>query len=286
MRENPWLGRRVICFAHQGGAIENPSSTLHAISEAIAHGSTAIELDVHATADGQLVVCHDPTLDRTTNATGEIVHRTLAELLELDNSYWFVPGEDVQPDRDPGDYPLRGLAPADHAYGIATLAEIFGFTPGVALNLDIKRTDPEVPGYEHLLADLIRLHGRTDDVIVASFIDGATERFKAYAPEIATSAGTLAVAEFYRAVHAGEQPPEELQRHVALQVPSRYQDILVVDETFVTAAHSAGFAVHPWTINDREEMARLLDLGVDGIISDVPSLLAEVLEERGTAWRR
>jgi glycerophosphoryl diester phosphodiesterase len=143
-----------------------------------------------------------------------------------------------------------------------------------------------VPGYEHLLADLIRQHERTDDVIVASFIDGATERFTAYAPEIATSAGTLAVAEFYRAIHAGEQPPEALQRFVALQVPSRYQDLLVVDETFVQQAHSAGFAVHPWTINDRQEMERLLDLGVDGIISDVPSLLAEVLEERGTAWRR
>jgi len=120
MRENPWLERRVICYAHQGGAIENPSSTLHAIREAIAHGSTAIELDVHATADRQLVVCHDPTLDRTTNTTGEIARHTLAELLELDNSYWFVPGEDVQPDREPEDYPLRGLAPADHDYGIAT----------------------------------------------------------------------------------------------------------------------------------------------------------------------
>ena len=110
--------------------MENPSSTLAAIAEAIAHGATAIELDVHATADRHLVVCHDPTLDRTTNATGEIVKHTLAELLELDNAYWFVPGEDVQPDRRRPTTRCEGLAPADHGYGIATLAEVFEATRG------------------------------------------------------------------------------------------------------------------------------------------------------------
>jgi glycerophosphoryl diester phosphodiesterase len=221
VRENPWLERRVICYAHQGGAREAPSSTLSAIRLAIEHGATAIELDVHATRDGHLVVCHDPTLDRTTNVSGEIVKHTLEDLLQLDNSYWFVPGEDVQRDREPSDYPLRGRAPADHSYGIATLAEVLDLTPGTALNLDIKRTAPEVPGYERLLADLIREHERTDDVIVASFIDGATDVFKEYAPEIATSAGTAAVGDFYRAVHSGEQLPETVSRHVALQVPAR-----------------------------------------------------------------
>lgn len=280
------MERRVICFAHQGGAIEGPSSTLYAISEAIAHGADAIELDVHATADRRLVVCHDPTLERTTNAAGEIVSRSLKELKDLDNAYWFIPGEDVRHDRDAADYPLRGLAPADHRYGIATLDEVLETTPDTLLNLDIKKTAPEVPGYEQLLADLIRESGRVDDVIVASFIDGATDRLKEYAPEIATSAGTATVGEFYRAVHAGEDPPEMLLRHVALQVPARYEDVVVVDEAFVEAAHSAGLAVHPWTINDREEMERLCDIGVDGIISDVPTLLAEVLTARGLTWRR
>jgi glycerophosphoryl diester phosphodiesterase len=285
VRENPWLERRVICFAHQGGAIENPSSTLYAITEAIAHGATAIELDVHATSDGHLVVSHDPTLDRTTNISGEIVSHTLAELSELDNAFWFVPGEDVQHDRNVADYPLRGLAPGDHRYGIATLGEVFDVTEGIVLNLDIKRTAPEVPAYELALADLIRQRDRTDDVIVASFSDAATDRFKAYAPEIGTSAGTLAAAEFFRAVHAGEDPPEDLQRHVALQVPARYHDILVVDDAFVRAAHSNGFAVHPWTVNDRDEMVRLCDAGVDGIISDIPTVLAELLNERELTWR-
>lgn len=274
----------MICYAHQGGAFEGPSSTLFAITRAIERGATAVELDVHATADGHLVVCHDPTLDRTTDTTGEIVKHTLEELSELDNAYWFVPGEDAQHDRETADYPLRGLALVDHSYGIATLAEVFEVTPGIGLNLDIKRTAPEVPGYEHLLADLIRHHERTEDVIVASFIDGATEVFKEYAPEIATSAGTAAVGDFFRAVRAGEDPPESVSRHVALQVPARYHDLLVVDEAFVSAAHAHGLAVHPWTINEPAEMERLCDVGVDGIITDVPSLLAEVLDHRGLSW--
>jgi glycerophosphoryl diester phosphodiesterase len=286
VRQNPWLERRVICYAHQGGALEAPSSTLYAITRAIERGATAIELDVHATADCHLVVCHDPTLDRTTDGTGEIAKHTLSELSDLDNAYWFVPGEDAQHDRDATDYKLRGLALVDHAYGIATLADVFEVTPGIALNLDIKRTNPDVPGYEHLLADLIREHERTDDVIVASFIDRATEVFREYAPDIATSAGTAAVGDFYRAVHAGEDPPESISRHAALQVPARFQDLLVVDEAFVSAAHAQGLAVHPWTINERAEMECLCDLGVDGIISDLPSLLVEVLTERGVAWRR
>jgi glycerophosphoryl diester phosphodiesterase len=285
MRENPWLERRVLCYAHQGGALENPSSTLHAISEALAHGATAIELDVHASADGRLVVCHDPTLERTTNGTGEIAQRTLAELLELDNAYWFVPGEDAQRDRDPAEYPLRGLAPADHRYGIATLEEVFEATRGVALNLDIKRTEPDVPGYERILADLIREYERTEDVIVASFSDITTERFMEYAPEIATSTGTVASSEFYRALKRGSPIPESLRRYAALQVPARYQDILVVDEEFVAGAHAAGLAVHPWTINERDEMERLCEADVDGIISDVPSLLAGVLADRNATWR-
>jgi glycerophosphoryl diester phosphodiesterase len=282
---NPWLSRRVISYAHQGGAREAPSSTLHAISQAVTLGCTAIELDVHMTADDQLVVCHDPTLDRTTNGTGEIAQHSLAELLELDNAYWFVPGEDVNHDRDPSDYTLRGFAPGDHGYGIATLAEVIEVTDGVCLNLDIKRTAPDCKPYEQALADLLRERGRIDDVIVASFLDQATAAFKAYAPEIATSAGTTDVAEFFRAVRNGAEPAETIKRHVALQVPAKFQDVVVVDTQFVGAAHSAGLAVHVWTINERDEIEALCDLEVDGIITDTPSVLVDVLEERGIGWQ-
>jgi glycerophosphoryl diester phosphodiesterase len=277
-----WLGRRVIAYAHQGGAWESPSSTLHAIDHALEAGATAIELDVHATADGQLVVCHDATVDRTTASQGTIASFTLAELKEMDFSYWWIPGADVTPGRPAGDYPYRGRAPADGAFGIATLREVLERFPGVVLNLDIKQTAPVVAPYEEALARVLAEFGRIDDVMVASFLDSATDAFRRYAPTVPTSAGTVATAEAWRAAQAGEDLPDNPA--VAFQVPERQGDLIVVDERFVAAAHRAGKAVHVWTVNDIASMERLLDLDVDGIISDVPTTLCGVLAGRSVAW--
>jgi glycerophosphoryl diester phosphodiesterase len=277
-----WLERRLIAYAHQGGAWESPSSTRFAISRALAAGATGIELDVHATADGELVVCHDATVDRTTAATGDIVNFTLAELRQLDFSYWFIPGADVTPDRPAGDYPYRGRAPDDPTFGIATLREVLEQFPGVVLNLDIKQTAPVVAPYEETLARLLAEFERTDDVIVASFLDAATDSFRRFAPHVATSAGTVATAEFWRAVQEGGALPEAPA--MAFQVPERTGELVVVDGAFVEAAHGMGKAVHVWTINDAAAMERLLALGVDGIISDLPTTLSRVLHENGVAW--
>jgi glycerophosphoryl diester phosphodiesterase len=277
-----WLERRVIAYAHQGGAWESPSSTLHAIQHAIEVGATAVELDVHATADGELVVCHDATVDRTTAGQGTIASFTLAQLREMDFSYWWIPGADVTPGRPAADYPFRGRAPADPSFGIATLREVLEQFPGVVLNLDIKQTAPVVAPYEESLARLLAEFGRTDDVIVASFLDPATDAFRRFAPGVPTSAGTLVTAEAWQAVQAGDDLPASPA--VAFQVPERQGDLVIVDERFVAAAHRAGKAVHVWTVNDAESMERLLGLGVDGIISDVPTTLCGVLGTEGVAW--
>jgi glycerophosphoryl diester phosphodiesterase len=275
----------VLTYAHQGGAWEAPSSTLFALRRALAIGVTGIELDVHATADGHLVVCHDRTVDRTTNGHGAISALTLEEVRALDNAYWFVPGCDATHDLDPEAYPYRGRAPDDPEFGVATLAEVLDVLddhPGVALNLDIKQTGPAVDPYEERLARALADHGGTERVIVASFLDLATDAFAHCAPGVATSAGTAAVATFWRAVRQGEPPPTF--RHVALQVPAARGDLVLVDEAFVVAAHRCGVAVHVWTINDEEEMARLIDLGVDGIISDLPTPLVALVDKRGLTY--
>ena len=277
-----WLERRVIAYAHQGGAWESPSSTLHAIAHALEVGATGVELDVHATADGELVVCHDATVDRTTAGQGTIASFTLAQLREMDFSYWWIPGADVTPGRPAADYPFRGRAPADPSFGIATLREVLEQFPGVVLNLDIKQTAPVVAPYEESLARLLAEFGRTDDVIVASFLDPATDAFRRFAPDVPTSAGTLVTAEAWQAVQAGDDLPASPA--VAFQVPERQGDLVIVDERFVAAAHRAGKAVHVWTVNDTESMERLLGLGVDGIISDVPTTLCGVLGTEGVAW--
>ncbi len=285
---NPWLARRVLGYAHQGGAWEAPSSTLYAIRSALRAGATGIELDVHATADGELVVCHDETVDRTTDGTGAIASMTLAELRTLDNAYWFVPGADATRGRDPAEYAFRGRAPEDADFRIATLREVLEQFPGVVLNLDVKQTAPEVHPYEETLACLLAEYGRRDDVIVASFLDRALARFAAAAPEVPRSAGTPATVEFWRAVQAGEPPPPvaapPVSRPVAFQVPETYGEWTVVDERFVDAAHAAGLALHVWTVNDEARMRRLVELGVDGIITDLPTMLTRVLGELGVAW--
>jgi glycerophosphoryl diester phosphodiesterase len=282
-RLSPWTERRVIAYAHQGGAWEAPSSTLYAIEAAIAAGATGIELDVHATSDGRLVVGHDPTVDRTTEKSGAIANLTYDELSRLDNAYWWAPGADVSPGLDADAYPFRGRAPRDHRFGIALLEEVLEAFPGVVLNLDIKQTAPVVDPYEGALAALLRRYGRVDDVIVASFLDTATDSFTTFAPEIPTSAGTVAVAAFYQAVQAGEIPTP--LNHVALQVPVRFGEMTLVDARFVEVAHDQGLAVHVWTIEEEDEMRDLCALGVDGIITDRPTALVGVLDGLGLAWQ-
>jgi glycerophosphoryl diester phosphodiesterase len=279
---NPWLERRVLNYAHQGGAREGPSSTLHAMRRAVAVGAHALELDVHATADRQLVVCHDSTVDRTTDGSGRISDLRLEEVQQLDNAYWWLPGAVAHHGAADDAYPLRGRAPQDPDLRIPTLREVLVAFSDTFLNLDVKETAPHVQPYEGLVIDLLRELSRLDDVIIASFHDAALEAVSALAPDMATAAGRKATEEFYFAFRNGETPPSLPSR--ALQVPPRHEDIAVVDEQFVEAAHRAGLAVHVWTIDEEEEMERLLDLGVDGIMTDRPQVLAGVLRSRGVAF--
>jgi glycerophosphoryl diester phosphodiesterase len=279
---NPWRQRRVIAFAHQGGSYEAPSSTLFAIEQALKNGATAIELDVHATKDRHVVVCHDETVDRTTNHHGAIADFTLDELRDMDNAYWWIAGETVTHGHDDDEYALRDRAPQDRSLGIVTLEEVTTAFPGVLLNLDIKQSSPDVPAYEELLAlELSRLE-RTNSVIVASFHDNAIQIFRACAPDVATSAATNEMVAFYFSMF--EDGPAVVPDVVAFQVPSKFGDVDVVTEQFVEAAHDADVAVHVWTINDSDEMTRLVDLGVDGIVSDTPTPLAHLLKKRGMTW--
>lgn len=269
---NPWLERRVLNWAHQGGAKEGPSTTLLAMRDAVAAGAHAIELDVHMTADGVLVCCHDATVDRTTNGSGAIANLTLEEVRTLDNAYWWVPGSVV--DHDPNT-PESAYIRRGEGHLIPTLDEVLEALPDTYLNFDIKQTSPAVKPYETKLADALQAHGRTDDVIVASFDDGATMKFRDYAPDFHTSCGMAATAEFYYAVRDGKEPPATA--HSALQVPRASGETVIVTERFVLAAHDAGLAVHVWTIDDPGEMAELIAFGVDGVMTDRPAVLAGVL---------
>lgn len=292
--DNPWLERRVLNIAHQGGEIEAPSNTLYAFETAADKGADILELDVHATEDGELVVLHDTTVDRTTNGEGRVDEMTLAEIQRLDAAYWFAPGCGTCHDQEEDAYTLRGYATEEREipeeldefepedFRIPTLREVLERFPETWINIEIKRTVPDTTPYEQTLADLLDEFDRTDDVIVVSFHDHALERFKLAAPEVHTAAGT-GQAGLFTASSLEVLPGAPNPRYQALQVPIEYEGVEVVSEDFVADAQANGLAVHVWTINDRETMEWLLDIGVDGVITDRPTMLEEVLDERGGA---
>lgn len=293
---NPWTERRVLNFAHQGGALEAPSDTLFALKTARAKGADVLEIDVHATADDEIVVMHDTTVDRTTDGSGAISELTLAELKELDAAYWFVEGCGACHDRDDHEYEFRGYATEDRQlppglaakhdvdsvepndFRVPTLREVLETFPDTFLNVEIKRTAPRKAPYEEQVASLVREYDRRGDAIVVAFNDAAVERFKTHAPAVDTAVGTAGAAAF-TAASRGPAPGSPAPAHVALQVPITYEGVRVVDEDFVADAHANDLAVHVWTVNDRKTMRWLVDVGVDGIMTDRPTVLEAVLAE-------
>jgi glycerophosphoryl diester phosphodiesterase len=294
---NPWLvnGADPLNFAHRGGVTDFPENTLYAYAEAARAGADVLEMDVYQTKDNQLVILHDLDVDRTTDGAGNVVDLTLAELRALDAAYWFVTGAGTPHDRPEADYRFRGIAtghkPPPPGYSaedfrIPTLEEALARFPHNLINLELK---PDLDGagdYEQQMADLLRRYGRFTDVIAASFVDEAANNFKAVAPCVYTSVpleqGTVLVL---GALGDGVMPP--VPEHIAFQVPPDTSQIgeqipddfflEIVTPDFVADSHAANLAVQVWTINTCEEMLRMIDLGVDGIMTDKPLLLEEIL---------
>lgn len=293
---NPWLvgDADPLNFAHRGGVIDFPENTLYAYAEVAKAGADVLEMDVYQTVDNELVILHDLDVDRTTNGTGNVVDLTLEELRELDAAYWFVPGLGTPHDRPAEEYVFRGIASGDKPpppgysaadFRIPTLEEALQRFAAKLINLELK---PDLDGsgnYEQQMADLLQNYGRYTDIIAASFVDEAANNFKAVAPCVFTSVpldqGTVIVLGAQ-----GEATMPPVPEHVAFQVPPDTSQIgqipegfflEVVNPDFVQDAHAVNLAVQVWTVNSCEEMLRMMDLGVDAIMTDRPLLLEEVL---------
>ncbi|MCP5107215.1 MAG: glycerophosphodiester phosphodiesterase [bacterium] len=242
-----------IRLAHRGSTLLWPENTMTAFQGAVDLGFQYIETDVHSTRDGVLVTFHDHLLDRTTNGSGPIADMLWDDLRKLDAAYFFNP--------DAG-YPLR-----NRGVRIPSLEEVLTTFPKVKFDIDLKQR-----GIEKQMADFIRRHGCEDRVLIASFYDKRIRRFRKYSGDTAAvSVGRKTAAAFWAFSRMGCSLKISA---AALQVPPLSGKLTVVDEKFIRAAHAAGLQVHVWTINEPEEMRRLLDLGVDGIITDRPDLLA------------
>jgi glycerophosphoryl diester phosphodiesterase len=246
-------------FAHRGSRVLWPENTAEAFQGAIDLGYQYIETDVRITRDGVVVAFHDGTLERTTNGAGPVDRWDLKDLQRLDAAWWF--------DEENG-YPLRGTG-----VKVRALSEIFAMWPDAYFNIDLKGPKLEWP-----VADVIKRHGMENSTMIGSFVDHRVAKFRRITRgEVAVSAGPSSVLAMVAASRLGRTSRRPVQ---AYQLPFNYGSV-PIDRKLIDAVHGAGAQIHTWTVNEAADMHRLLDLGVDGIVSDRPDTLNEVLRARG-----
>lgn len=246
-----------LVFAHRGGGGLAPENTLDAFEKARYLGVDVIETDVHSTSDGKLIVMHDGSVDRTTDGSGQVSEMTLADLKKLDAGFrWTQDGGQT--------YPFRGKG-----ISIPTLEEVFTAFPDMKFNIEPKQGSPSII---KPLCQMIRNHKMTDKIVVASFQQSVLNEFRKECNEVATSASPYEVSKFLGMYKTGlnqsYSPPMQ-----ALQIP----EYAGITKEFVEAAHNRNLKVHVWTVNETANMQKLLEAGVDGIMTDYPERLLKLL---------
>lgn len=255
--------RPPVPIAHRGSRLMWPENTMVAFQGVYDLGFRHLETDLHLTSDGVLVCFHDSDVDRTTDGSGQVSAMTVEDLRTLDAGHRHA---------DSGDYPFRG-----QGIVVPTLEEVLGAFPDVSLVVDMKAS-----GLAEPLTELVDRLGVGDRLIVGSFSDERLEVFRNLTDgKVATSTGPIAARMWVLSSRVGRGGGGDAD---ALQVPTQLRGVRVVDERLVRAAHQAGMQVHVWTVNDPEEMTRLLDIGVDGLITDRPNVLKDVLVHRDEWW--
>lgn len=289
---NPWPSRRVLGFGHRGSGRLWPENTLYAFRQAVAAGVPALELDLRASADAQVVVSHDALLQRTTGTPAAVADLETAELRRLDAAFHFLPGHGAETDAPQGPRPLRGVATGERPppqgataedFRIPLLDEVLAAFPDTIITMELKEGPPEARSLAADVAALLAKHRRGDDVIVSAFEDRYIEEFRRVAPDVATATSAGETAAFWSTRELPVTEPA-IRPPVAMQVPVTYEGLEVVTPAFVADAHAGGLAVHVWTIDDPADMHTLLDMGADGLMSDRPDLLVPLLRDRGLAW--
>ncbi len=243
-------------FGHRGASSEAPENTLPSFERALEYGVPYLELDCHATRDGEIVVLHDAELERTTDGRGLVSELSFSELERLDAGYRFT--------TDGHSFPFRG-----RGVRVPRFAEILQAFPGTRLNLEVKQAEPPIAAE---VVRLVRQANAAKRVLLASAEEPILAGIVALDPGTAFGSSTVDVIEFVKA--AAEARLESfVPRGHALQIPPDAFGRPLVTRELVEAAHALDLFVHVWTINEADEMRRLLALGVDGLMSDSPGLL-------------
>ena len=254
--------RPTLHISHRGGASLAPENTLVAFGAAVEQWRTdVLELDVHLSRDGALVVSHDPTLQRCTDGEGRIAELRWAEMERLDAGHHFSP--------DGGrTHPFRG-----RGVRLALLRDVLRTFPGVRLNVEVKA---EAPGVEMEMASLLRREGAVERVCLGSELDPLAERLVEALPEACHFYPRDALTELVVAIKSGATPPDD-RRYQVLDMPLDYGDVRLVDRQLLEAAERLGRWVNVWTVDDAPTMHALVALGVGGVMTDRPDLLRSVL---------
>ena len=259
-------------FAHQGGVVVlahrgwrglYPENTMLAFNKAAELPIDGLEIDIHQTADGVLVVCHDDTVDRTTDGSGHIQNHTLAELQQLDAGYRFTP--------DGGQtFPYRG-----QGITIPTLAEVFEAFSNLWINIDMKQ---ETPSLVRPFTNLIRQHNVAERLCVGSFSNKTVADFRRACPEVTRVASHAEVVRWF-VLNKLHLERFYWGRGQVVQIPEIDPDtnLRLVTPRSVRSAQRNNMAVHVWTVNETADMQRLIDMGVDGLISDFPDRALRLL---------
>jgi glycerophosphoryl diester phosphodiesterase len=255
---------KFLVIAHRGGRSLGPENTIYTFKRAIEKGADVLEMDLQTTADGQLVVLHDRNVNRTTNGKGAVDGFSLSELKKLDAGFRWSP-------HNSNTFPLR-----NKGITIPTLADVFQALPDTRMNIEIKSS--QVNTIQDLCR-VIREHGMAEKVMVACFDSGKLGEFRSVCPEVATSAGASETVLFYWLQRAQLESAYSPSAQ-ALQIPEAYRDRRITTSRFLDAAHARNMRVHVWTVNDTESMQRLIALGVDGIMTDYPDRLVNVLKKQ------
>jgi len=267
---HPFLAlARPIVIGHRGCAGEVPENTLESFAAGLEAGAAILETDAHLTRDGVPVLIHDDEVSRVCDGSGRVTAMTLDELKRLDFGYGFTTD-------DGRSHPQRG-----RGVRIATLAEALKALPDARFNVELKE---DVEGLVERTVEVVRQAGREQTTLLTSGEDGLMRRLRdhlaAIGSKLAQGASAGDVLAFVRTALDGTTAPAG---PMALQVPESFGNRPLVTEAFVAHAHRYGIHVHVWTINDRDEMHRLLDLGVDGLVTDFPGRMRDVVAERNAA---
>jgi len=250
-------------YAHRGGAALRPENTIEAFDNGLALGADGLEFDVRLTRDGAVVVHHDDALERTTSGRGRLSACTSDELRKVDAGYWFKP-------TDAGhDFPYRGIGVC-----VPLLRDVLARYPAIPLIVELKQNLPELA---HRTIDQLREAGALDRVALGSFGWRVLRAARACEPRIATGASREETRLALYRSWVGWPLKDETYRE--FQVPENSGPTRIVSRRFIKHAHRAGLPVKVWTVNDVEDMRRLIGWGVDAIITDRPDLAVGVVRD-------